>query len=253
MGGEETEEEKSQPEQSGGPFPIVMDGKNKKHKSNARKKIAEYSCAIWIWLKKFGEPLTVVTLLLFGATVALFIATHDLVFDAKETAKRQLRAYVMYSDNVIRLLSGGEAYRISMRIKNSGQTTAYGVTYWWDAEIIDANRAPHLVRQKYIPETGEASSDIDPGGEWPIELQPDRPVSKAELIGLRDGSKAIYAWGIIKYQDVFRRCQYANFLVRNGRETTEGIWHFDVIQINNDTSKCVGGDQDHIQKAEYNN
>lgn len=71
--------------------------------------------------------LAAITFFLALFTAALWYATRKLVIDAKDTSKRQLRAYVALED----IFFEGNVPKI--RIKNHGQTPAHQMTIWTNA------------------------------------------------------------------------------------------------------------------------
>ncbi len=165
MSGEESEQEHSKPENPEWSAPIIVNGKNETYKSYTCKKIANYSCLIWEWIKKFSEPITIVTLLLFGATVALYLATRDLVHDAQHTAERQLRPYVWVEMTTVKYPpKAPDRIGIGFRITNSGQTWAQNVT----------------IRTAIIPRQFNVEYDPWDRAQWkvspPIVLGPRQPL-----------------------------------------------------------------------------
>ena len=67
---------------------------------------------------------------------------RDTLSIMKDTAERQMRAYVTYSDGQISF-SGG-SYATSVKVKNSGQTPAYNLTSWIGSEIADVLEGPPI-------------------------------------------------------------------------------------------------------------
>jgi hypothetical protein len=80
------------------------------------------------WLKiKIDWPMFVATLVLAIATIGLWLATRDLVKDAKHTAEQQLRAYVFLRD--VRLQKrNDDSYDVIPEWENSGATETVGMT-----------------------------------------------------------------------------------------------------------------------------
>jgi hypothetical protein len=212
MSGEESKQKHSDPEQSIGSAPIVVNGKNKTHKSYACEKIAKYSCAAWVWIKNFGEPLTVVTLLLFGATVALYIATRDLITDTEHTAERQLRAYIGVEPiHMGKTHSGEWAFQIAMR--NYGQTPARAVQVngGWEFQLPKNGQeeleAHHFA---YLRTENSSSVDVYPTKAGTAFLAP----FSAEFIQrfrTYDGPMRVYGVGRITYEDIFKNLQHTDF------------------------------------------
>lgn len=53
--------------------------------------------------------------------------------------------------------------------------------------------------------------------------------SPTELAAISDSKNAIYAWGEIRYRDIFQRCQLTKFRVfAHGRPDAEGVWHMQI-------------------------
>src|ERR1700738_4190213 len=70
------------------------------------------------------------TVLLAFATFFLWLATRDLVEDAKHNAERQLRAYVFHSEQTTLDVALGKRPRGDILVKNSGLTPATDVLAW---------------------------------------------------------------------------------------------------------------------------
>ncbi|SHN83120.1 hypothetical protein [Bradyrhizobium erythrophlei] len=225
MGGEESEQKHSNPEQPGGTAPIVVNGKYEKYKRYAREKIAEYFRYFWTWIQRFGEPLTVVTLLLFGATVGLYIATRDLVHDAENTAERQLRAYVGLKRDNNTVIKGvcpdcdlsrpvpaeGVETRNNFQIliKNFGQTPAYtaDVCPGFIGVTLGANLSNADAEEVFQPCSGSGKglirvSTIWPGDERNIAVQMSKHMVEM-LRGVRERKNDGYLIAKIRYVDIF--------------------------------------------------
>jgi hypothetical protein len=85
------------------------------------------------WLERFEtDPVATFTGLLFFATLALWLSTRDLVNDAKDTAKRQLRAYVSIEKIFFKKSSASPLAsttdKLNIIVKNYGQSPAYRMT-----------------------------------------------------------------------------------------------------------------------------
>jgi hypothetical protein len=179
-----------------------------------------------------------------GAAAIAWLAFND----AQVQARRQYRAYIFYNENAIELLPADAKYRVTMTLKNRGQTTAYSVTYWWAARVLPVVGGPRRQYDVAFKETGRASFDIDPQGEWPIDSL-EEPVSAAELEAVREGTKAVYIWGVVKYRDAFMRCQLVNFLVRGGPEARSS---FRALEVNNTTeTPCDTLGENGVYKATF--
>jgi hypothetical protein len=149
-----------------------------------------------------------------------------------DTAKRQLRAYILGNGGSIQITgtSGHSFPRHDPRppadieitatfvIKNFGMTPAYEFTVW---------RAVNLWSAK-APQYGEIGETIGkdivgPGTEVSIVarliLTPD------DYVAVKSGAKEIYSWGRADYIDAFKEKRYFRFYQVNGREhPTEQGW-----------------------------
>ena len=147
-------------------------------------------------------------------TVAAWQAclTRESIVLADDTAKRQLRAHVLYDSAS---LAGKPPSIITLKFKNSGQTPAYNVTYWWKAKVFGLKETGILE----FADTEDASSDIGAGGFFETE----QPIFPADIEAARQGKKIIYVWGMVKYRDIYQRCQFSMFALRNGANIDTNI------------------------------
>lgn len=116
---------------------------------------------------------------------------------ARETAKRELRAYINVAQVRVDGLEGNA--RFCLEYKNCGQTPAYDIRGWNGLELRDAERI------KTFESTGNDAGlgVLGPGNSaYFIKPAPRRLVMK-EFDMLRAGDAAIYLWGEISYRDIF--------------------------------------------------
>jgi|ERR1043166_1175886 hypothetical protein len=158
---------------------------------------------------------------------------------SRDTSERTVRAYVLYNDPHILLLPNENRYLVSFSFKNRGQTPAYNVEYWFHSEV--RNTPINVIEDVGVEDTGPASVDLDPTAEWPIERE--FPLtSLMDVQNIREKKSAFYVWGMVTYRDVFKRCQFATFVVKNGREPPEnsGVWGFDAVAFSStERADCV--------------
>jgi hypothetical protein len=180
----------------------------------------------WWWLRQ-RDPvarstkwLVIVTVLLCITTgasvVALVITDHTL----KDTAKRQLRAYVLFDSGSIQKI--GDHFAVSVVIKNSGQTPAYNVTHWWSVAVLDY---PLTEPPIYSDPNPDQSADIGAALQTPLGDARPLTVSSEEMQDIKDRKKAIYVIASIKYKDTFQRDQAARFIAVNLPTESETGWH----------------------------
>jgi hypothetical protein len=128
---------------------------------------------------------------------------------ASDTEKRQLRAYVFLSSVNL------EWQFIKAKMKNEGQTAAFNVTHWWNAASFKLPESPEDLLTWEDTVTG-TSVDLGPQGDQDLNPVDDlsRKVSASDVTDADQGKGEIYVWGLIKYRDIFVRCQSSQFAYR---------------------------------------
>jgi hypothetical protein len=196
----------SNPKNASGTAPVKMNSTNHAEQSNKCTQIANKICD---WLKKFSDPIIVVTLLLFGATLWLCIVTRDLVKDAEKTAERQLRAYLS--------INTGSGLRrvpdsILFVIDNFGQTPAKKVRSVANVEFREKGEElpPDFSfpdrdicgnKQSSLPNLGTISPK-NPTLSWlHICDEQNQKLNLAEKMELNG-----FFYGHIDYEDIFDIC-----------------------------------------------
>jgi hypothetical protein len=156
------------------------------------------------WLQHWPEIL----LALF--TLGLWVATAQLVSGAKDTARRQLRAYISITSvrKVPNTLNASlPAYEIDFR--NSGQTPAYAIKTW---RAIGTSRKP-LLEPLAPPPDGVRDTDValGIGAKQSMKIEKSSPISQRESDEWGAGTAALYVWGKVEYSDVFKKQHFTNF------------------------------------------
>jgi hypothetical protein len=153
------------------------------------------------------------TIALAFATFFLWLATRDLVEDAKHNAGRQLRAYINVSGvNILDMnaLFGKRDFEIAVEAKNFGQTPAYDYSNIGGA-VVSIPENPTLP----AIEGSRSDSVISPAvvvGKF-IHVP---PLTDAEIQGLRDRSMSLFAFGRIEYKDAFGYRRFTTYKYRIG-------------------------------------
>lgn len=177
-----------------------------------------------------------------GSTVIIMIITFfymiyakeqsiymkDAVNIASDTAIRQLRAYISVdsirienvanplpadvvkghpSDAKIFIPTRGPICHIIL--KNSGQTPAYSVNGWADLVVREYPLNSPLP-EKHSPMGTRGI--FAPNGTYNIYPSIPKPLTNEEIIGLRQGSKAIYIFGETAYVDIFKKTHHIKFI-----------------------------------------
>lgn len=149
-----------------------------------------------------------ITLALAVFTALLWCATRKLVIDAKETSKRQLRAYLSVDAAELRDLAIDLKPEGQIRIKNTGATPAYDVT---TLIMLTAVKDPFELAGHLKRAVPVGPSQIGPGGALSPTSVIDMAMTQTLLDALTTKSHTLYLHGRIDYTDVFRRPHWTTF------------------------------------------
>ena len=168
-------------------------------------------------------------------TLALALVTAALVYVTWQQvglARRQLelsdahnrrsaRAYVLFESG--RIERQGEQYKITLRVKNSGQTPAYNVRHSWGMRVYDF---PLPLPKPFGPITftpvdERQSVDIGAGGSFELDDLARLPVTRSDKGHINARTKAVYVWAKLEYRDTFQGVQCTNFAAVNFRDERE--------------------------------
>ena len=138
------------------------------------------------------------TIVLAFATGFLWLSTRNLVIDAKQTAERQLRAYVFVQPTQTNITD--DTISIRYVFQNTGQTPAYDVRHASKLEILPEPLPPGF---KFVSPTNfiggnSLGNGVPFGGEARVMFA-GHPGS------LKRESKRIYLVVIVKYIDTFKQ------------------------------------------------
>jgi hypothetical protein len=145
--------------------------------------------------------LVVFTCLLFVATLLLWIATRSLVVDARETSRKQLRAYLSLKPSNM-VFIGDVPLEIDLIIKNHGQTPASRVVFQ------NAVHFPEYpLPQGYDPgnpaDGGDSTEGVWPDEKSSVKRELGRAIAPEILRGLKAGNRRVVAFGFVRYNDIF--------------------------------------------------
>lgn len=146
---------------------------------------------------------------LIGVTFLLVVATGGLVYYARDTARRQLRAYV-YVDSILVGTPLKDA-NVTVRIKNYGQTPAYNfsceavISYQTPAEPFIQHKLPHLFREK---------ADIPPNTVFIGRPFMENSFSDETIATIDADKSAFYLSGVIRYYTFFNKERRTEFRYR---------------------------------------
>lgn len=138
-------------------------------------------------------------------------AAEDQIEVAKDTERRQLRAYVMVESSAVSINADGLPV-VRIAVKNFGSTPAYDFRHWACAVIRKfPDQEKDFLKNSLLVQAAEApKSLIAPGGlifkdyVGVCDRANESPVLKEEIAAVREGSKEIFTVGVIKYRDAFR-------------------------------------------------
>jgi hypothetical protein len=151
---------------------------------------------------------------LVGATYALYRGGENQLILSRDTAARQLRAYV--SVEIVNNPSLDAAF-IEARFvaKNRGQTPAYNVTQWVGADVVVL---PASENQFSPPASIEGSSrrHLAPDAEVSIHSRIDISIPDEHKQLIRSGVMRIFMWGRVDYVDAFGVPRHTSFRVMYG-------------------------------------
>ncbi|MBI3791215.1 MAG: hypothetical protein HY275_10100 [Gemmatimonadetes bacterium] len=154
----------------------------------------------------YTKGLFIATALLSGVTLLLWLATAALVRDARESSRREMRAYVHF----VFASYDAKTERVTMRIENFGRTPAHDVKYMLGVtEVARATFDADFWKEQRI----EAGSVLAPGAPSVIPSIQKEPLTPARLAAIvsAGGDRAIFAFGRVDYVDVFGQRHWTRF------------------------------------------
>ncbi len=151
------------------------------------------------------------TLVLAVATFLLWRSTEALANEARNTARRQLRAYVF---PVQLEKAAGTSTEVTVAVKNFGSTPAYG--------LASAARAELTVSEDYltpIDDAGHSLGILAPGSITEVKCREQIAIPNGPLADLDTAKTELYVHGLIAYTDTFGQKHWSRFrqVYRDGR------------------------------------
>lgn len=165
----------------------------------------------------FTGAVALFTLMLVGATIALYIGAARQLAQSADTAERQIRAYVTLEAGAILIGQAPNASFIEacVTLKNHGQSPAYACRAWMTVNVSPtANEAPFAQR-------GAAGSSglLGPGASYDMSVR--HVSSQQQIHGISQSTQMIYVWGRLEYLDAFQKQRHFEFrFYANGTPTT---------------------------------
>jgi hypothetical protein len=172
-----------------------------------------------LWERTWEDPvafftlwLAIFTFVLAASTIGLWIATILTLRHSRETAERQLRAYVLPSGAEILNMVVGSTPLARVEIKNFGQTPAYDLTHIHGFAFLNWPLDEELPPPKSPIQTSRTF--LGPGGTGTGVRPADRIFSAGANDDVINRTMAFYVYGEIIYKDAFgrrRTTQYRYF------------------------------------------
>jgi hypothetical protein len=191
------------------------------------RRIARYT----LWLAGF-------TLVLAVSTIGLWIATALILRHSRETAKRQLRAYVGLEKTNLVELHGPQGPRVELKVKNFGLTPALDVTLFSGLGF-----GPYPINQL---EDAILPNEVTYRPKYPLNPSNiisqfnvlNRQLTQPEIDATTKGSVAFYLIGRIDYKDTFDRSHWYRFkMFLGGRALIEHSTSFSWWHEGNETDE----------------
>jgi hypothetical protein len=135
-----------------------------------------------------------------GVVVAIVVAFHS-NWIARDTARRQLRAYMILKDATFQNRGVGEAAVCILRIENTGSTPAYGVRTSHLYKILDAS--PEIPSFKPVSIVNGSVSDIGPGNNIAVTIKVDESDNIRFWSDISNGEKIIIFSCSVTYDDIY--------------------------------------------------
>jgi len=193
-------------------------------------------------LKKPEWVIVYITAAYTIVSLATLLVIWKQVWLTKDTARRQLRAYVVVERGIIgnvtnpipsprekietvaRILDPQAGPTAQITIKNTGQTPAYELVHWGDICVQDFPLTGKLPPMP--PREAKFWTVMGPGIVEVKTLRLRQPLTEEQVQGLHNGTMAIYCHGEIDYRDAFKtrrvtryRCMYSSAGGRIGVNT----------------------------------
>jgi hypothetical protein len=155
--------------------------------------------------KETPHPLEwIIGVLLLFTLIATSVAacyTRKQWITADDQERRSLRAYVFVESATI-LNADGPVYTVKIRIKNTGQTPAYNVRHWLATGVAEFPEP----KEGFAPPQQRTTASIDTlGSQVNSESIQSRPYKEGNRETMQTGVAALWVFGRVDYEDVFRR------------------------------------------------
>lgn len=140
-------------------------------------------------------------------------AAEDAVAVTRESAERQLRAYISAHIRNLKIIGKGKQASVTVDMKNHGQTPAKNLRYHAMTAVM-----PYPLPENFIfpelPGISDSRDTIHPGVTHNGYAWPRRNFTEEEIDYIIKGeSPRLYAFGIIYYEDIFGQTRTTEFCI----------------------------------------
>jgi hypothetical protein len=175
----------------------------------------------------FTIVLAISTIGLWFATNRLWKAGDDQLRHARDTAERQLRAYLVVEPRTIENFGVGLATTGNFCIRNVGQTPPHDVIMATSVFVTPYPPTPMIVAPP-VKEL-EASPNARKGyfaDSIEVGKDSDRAFSRPEIDAVYAGRSRLYVGGRVYYKDIFDNQWHTDFLYAYYGPQTQGMFPF---------------------------
>lgn len=136
----------------------------------------------------------------------------------KETAERQLRAYVSAEARSLLSFDTRTPIRITVALQNAGQTPAHKMQFAGSVVIMDHPYKKGTTFDVSFEAEGDVSKTVlHPGKEFMAQAVAKHTVPDEAIVAIRSGTKyRLYAGGVVSYKDAFGKPRLTKFLASAG-------------------------------------
>jgi hypothetical protein len=138
-----------------------------------------------------------------GAAIRAANAAEDTISHMRETAERQLRAYISITPkDVINWTNKPNRIGVRFDLKNHGQTPGSKIVFNFSMAVLWNPFPPNFI----LPPTDgqyDQNNALFPLSDVPVGLFINRDLTEEEIRAVEDNSKRFHVWGVMHYRDAF--------------------------------------------------
>jgi hypothetical protein len=168
-----------------------------------------------------------------SAAIRAACAAEETIGHMRETAQRQLRAYVYPVSVTLSDFAIGSIPTAEIAIKNTGQTPAYKLRF---IEAMVFGRVPPGILPDLTIPPDPPQMTLGAGMHMHVKHGEARTLADDERTAIMNGTGALYAFGKIEYFDVFKQARFTDFRFMFGRDNAiRGDFSMSVCHDGNDS------------------